>query len=146
MSPVRQRARTPSLVSIPWNELHRYLHLAAISACVTLGLPVVLHEFALVEEKLSVGLSLLTAFFLNFLLARSYVFRTRTSLAPQLFRFAFANLTFRLSEYLAFLAIYHWLELFYALAVAIVLFLSFIIKFVLYRLFVFKSPESGNLH
>jgi putative flippase GtrA len=139
MNAVWQRILNLSLLRIPWGELNRFFQLALVSICVTLGLPVFFHEVVLLEEEPAVGLALLTAFLVNFLLARRYVFRSRTNVLPQLFRFAAANLAFRLVEYLAFLALYNWAGLFYVLAIAIVLLSSFVIKFVIYRFYVFGA-------
>ena len=124
--------------------VHRYFYLSGLSAGITFGAPIILHELAGFEEKDAVGLALVAAFIVNFLVARSYVFRSNGAMLPQLVRFASSSLVFRGGEYLAFLLLHSYLGMFYVLAVGIVLAISFVLKFLFYRVFVFGTTRTGN--
>lgn len=129
--------------AIPYGEVNRFTQLALVSAGVTLGLPVPLHEWLGLEERVAVALALATAFAVNFIVARSYVFRASGAFGPQLLRFALASAGFRVAEYLAFLLLFSVLGVFYVLALGLVLVISFGVKFAFYRTYVFTSTESG---
>jgi putative flippase GtrA len=138
------RRRLPlRMDSISLGEVNRFLAVTVVSAGVTLGAPVLLHELVGMGEEIAVAVALFTAFCLNFFMARIYVFRSGGAVVPQLVRFAGASLAFRLAEYLAFLALHLWLDLFYVLAVAVVLVVSFVLKFLFYRVFVFGARVAG---
>ena len=124
--------------------VHRYFLLSGLSAGITFGAPIILHELARFEEKDAVGLALVVAFVVNFLVARSYVFRSNVAMLPQLVRFGLSSLAFRGGEYLAFLFLHSYVGMFYVLAVGIVLAISFVLKFIFYRMFVFKIAHIGN--
>lgn len=131
---------------IPFGEVSRYTQLAVVSAAVNLGLPVLLHEWLGMEERVAVALALATTFVVNFIIARSYVFKASGAFGPQVLRFAAASAGFRIAEYVAFLFLYTFLGLFYVLALGSVLVVSFGVKFVFYRAFVFTSIEDGWAH
>ena len=61
--------------AIPFGEVGRYTQRAVVSAAMNLGLPVLLHEWVGIAERVAVALALTTAFVVNFLVARSYVFK-----------------------------------------------------------------------
>ena len=115
----------------------RYLLMTGVSALVTLGIPALLHEVFGVGEELSVAISLVAAFCVNFLTTRLYVFGSDGRVGPQLARFALVSAGFRLGEYLAFLVLHTWLGLMYLVALALVLMVSIVLKFFVYRRFVF---------
>ena len=124
--------------------LHRFFLMSGLSAGITFGSPIILHELAGFEEKDAVGLALVAAFVVNFLVARSYVFRSSGAMLPQLVRFASSSLAFRGGEYLAFLLLHSYAGMFYVFAVGIVLAISFVLKFLFYRVFVFGTTRTGN--
>ena len=115
----------------------RYLLMTGLSALVTLGIPALLHEVFDVGEELSVAISLVIAFCVNFLTTRLYVFTSDGRVGPQLVRFALVSAGFRLGEYIAFLILHTWLGLMYLVALALVLIVSIVLKFFAYRQFVF---------
>jgi len=104
---------------------------------------VLLHEWLGMAERAAVALALTTAFVVNFLVARSYVFKASGAFGPQVLRFAAASAGFRIAEYLAFLFLHTVFGLFYILAIGVVLVISFGVKFVFYRAYVFTSVENG---
>ncbi len=108
-----------------------------------LGLPVLLHEWLGIAERVAVAIALATAFVVNFVVARSYVYRAGGAFGPQVLRFAAASAGFRIAEYLAFLILHAVFGLFYVLALGVVLVVSFGVKFVFYRSYVFAPVEHG---
>ncbi len=125
-------------------QIGRYLVMTGLSACLTMGLPVVLHEIFGLSEEASVAVALLTAFVVNFITLRRVVFRSAGRPTAELLRFFWTGLAFRGGEYLAFLILLSLLRLHYVLALAIVLALSISLKFLCYRSFVFRSAEVGQ--
>lgn len=121
------------------NQITRYLSMTAISAGITLGVPVLLHEGLSLDEEIAVALALGTAFIVNFVTMRRVVFRSSDHPIPQLLRFAITNIAFRIGEYLLFVILHTLIGLFYMLALGFVLVCSFILKFLCYRVFVFMS-------
>jgi putative flippase GtrA len=119
----------------------RYLVMSGMSAFLSLGVPFVLHEGFAVRPDIAVACGLAAAFVMNFFTARLFVFRKKGSVKQQLGRFAFVSFTFRLGEYLAFLLLHSVLGVQYMIANASVLFLSFCLKFFVYKIFVFIHHE-----
>lgn len=116
--------------------------MTGMSFCMTMGIPVLLHEVFGVYEENAALIALITAFCINFFTARTFVFQSREAMLPQLLRFFLTSLMFRGGEYLTFLAVHRYLEMYYLLALFSVLLVSFVLKFLFYKVFVFKSfPE-----
>lgn len=123
------------------NEGLRYLVMTGVSAVMSLGLPFVLHEGLAVRPDIAVAIGLGAAFFVNFTTAKLYVFKRRGFVKVQFGRFALVSLFFRLCEYLAFLVLHSLLGVQYMIATASVLFVSFCLKFFVYKIFVFSHRE-----
>jgi putative flippase GtrA len=117
----------------------RYLVVTVFSASVLLAGPYVLHEWLGVGKHIAVAIAFIVALIANFIIARFYVFRSRNNWRTQFARFAITSASMRVGEYLAFLAVHMWTDLYYVLAVLIVLLVSFVLKFVIYRTFVFGA-------
>jgi putative flippase GtrA len=122
-------------------EGFRYLVMSGMSAVLSLGLPFLLHEGFAVRPDIAVACGLAAAFVMNFFVARLFVFRKKGPVKKQLGRFALVSFAFRSGEYLAFLFLHSVLGVQYMLATASVLFLSFCLKFFVYKIFVFIHPE-----
>lgn len=122
-------------------EGFRYLVMSGMSAVLSLGLPFLLHEGFAVRPDIAVACGLASAFVMNFFVARFFVFRKKGPVKRQLGRFAFVSFAFRSGEYLAFLFLHSVLGIQYMIANASVLFLSFCLKFFVYKIFVFIHPE-----
>ncbi len=131
--------------AITHKQVHRYLMASGLSACITLGMPFVLHEVFGVAEQIAVGIALVIAFVANFLMAKTFVFNSNGSHLRELTLFAGASLFFRSFEYLLFLALFDLLHLYYMLALIIVLPTSGIFKFIVYKFVVFK-PQAAEIY
>ncbi len=106
---------------------------SGLSAALSLGLPVLLHEGLGIAVQISVAIGFATSYLANFVMLRSFVFRSQKSLKGDLWRYLVVNGSFRVIEYFAFLGLYEGLSMNYALAVLIILTLSTIMKFFGYR-------------
>jgi len=115
-------------------ELFRFAAMSAMSALVTLGLPVFLHEILHVGQKAAVACGQGSVFLLNFALMRMFVFRSGGHSGRQFLQYAGSAAVFRGLEYVAFLVLLEWAGLFYVTALVITLGMSTAIKFVWYRL------------
>ncbi len=128
------------------DQFLRYCGLAGLSALVSLGVPVLLHEVLDIAEEAAVAVGFIVTFLLNFFGIRMYVFSNRGSVWPQLRRFALSNISFRAAEYSLFLLLHTVLDIFYLLALFAVLLVSTFLKFGIYRGLVFRSctREAGQ--
>ena len=122
-------------------EIFRYMVMTCTSAVISLGIPFVLHEGAAVRPSIAVAVGLLTTFFVNFAVAKRYVFRRLGALKTQMLRFAFVSLNFRVGEYIFFLLLNFAFGIDYMIALITVLVASLIAKFFIYKLFVFGHGE-----
>ncbi len=119
----------------------RYLMMSGLSALLSLGVPFLLHEGFGIRPEIAVACGLAAAFVMNFFTARLFVFKKKGPVSLQLWRFAFVSFAFRSAEYLAFLLLHNALGIQYMIANASVLFLSFCLKFFVYKIFVFVHGE-----
>lgn len=117
-------------------ELVRYGIATALSATVTLGVPLALHEGLGVPERQAVAFAFATAFILNFVTTRSFVFRRGGNARNDLPRYVLTSLAFRLAEYGTFLLLFQ-MELVYYVAQIIVISLSLVLKFLILKSFVY---------
>lgn len=125
--------RRPDVVAMA-SQLMRFAVSTGLSAVLSFGLPIALHEYFGVAEKTGVAIGFAAAYVGNIVLLRVFVFRSQGSWRQQLARFIPANAVFRLLEYGAFLLLFERLGLDYRLAVLIVLGTSTLVKFFAYRL------------
>lgn len=140
---VNMTARTKKLRVSPENirQVATYSVSTLLSAAITLGVPVFLHEVLGTGERTAVAISQLCAVAVNFVMIRAFVFRSARPAQRDFAYYVLSAVAFRLLEYLLFLAIFGLLHLFYFVALVITLCLSSIIKFLWYR-FLF-SPRRG---
>ena len=122
-------------------EIFRYMVMTCTSAVISLGIPFILHEGAAVRPSIAVAVGLLTTFFVNFAVAKSYVFGRAGALKIQMMRFAFVSLNFRVAEYVSFLLLSLAFGIDYMIALITVLVASLIAKFFIYKFFVFAHDE-----
>ena len=120
----------------------RYLLMSGISALLSLGIPFALHEGFAVRPDIAVAMGLGTAFVVNFVTAKLFVFQRKGSVKTQFSRYTVASFLFRSSEYLAFLLLHSIFGVQYMMANAAVLFVSFCLKFFVYKIFVFTHRET----
>ena len=116
----------------------RYVIASALSAILTLLLPVILTEIFEITVNISVGISLFAAYIFNFIVVRFYVFRSDGSPLLELIKFALTSGIFRLAEYVAFYILYDTLDYNYLIVLVGVLLSSFCIKFFVQRMCVFS--------
>ena len=122
----------------------RFALMTGLSACLTVGLPILLHELLGLIEEISVAIALVTAFFVNFFTLRHVVFCSTGKPRTELFLFLGASIAFRVSEYGSFIILFSFFHINYALALGIILFVSVILKFFLYRFVIFNPAVTGH--
>lgn len=105
-----------------------------VSAVLSFGLPMLLHEQFGISESVAVAIGFAVAYVLNILLLRSFVFQSNGAWREQLPRYLLANGIFRMTEYGAFLLLFHRLQVDYRISVICVLGISAVAKFFVYRL------------
>jgi putative flippase GtrA len=129
-------------------SLIRFIALSGLSFSLTVGLTAALHEVSGIAEELAYASTIIVAFFVNFLCMRYWVsISVHRPVKRQLGEFAVATAGFRGAEYSAFLLVHTVLEVHYLIAIVSIQFVSFVVKFVFYRAFVFRSADSapGNV-
>ncbi|WP_205480378.1 GtrA family protein [Sphingomonas arenae] len=114
-------------------ELLRFGASSAASALLSLGLPVLFHEGIGLSVQLSVGMSQLLMLAANYLMLRTFVFRSRGRVRGEAASYLASAATFRGLEYLAFTALYQLARLPYFPALVAVLLVSTIAKYAWYR-------------
>lgn len=119
-------------------EVARFGVATLISASITVGLPIALHEGLGIDERLAVAIALATALVVNFATTRLFVFKSEGNARQELWRFLSVSLAFRLAEFGLFLLLFS-LGLVYILAQVIVLALSFTLKFIVHKRFVYRG-------
>jgi putative flippase GtrA len=112
-----------------------------VSAAITIGLPVFLHELFGIEQRTAVAISQSSALLINFLMIRVFVFRSRRAAPRDLAYYVGSAAAFRGLEYLCFLALFQLGHLYYLTALVLTLGVSTLIKFVWYRFLFGERPE-----
>ena len=121
--------------------------MSGLSSIVTVGLPILLHEAFSVAEEAAVAIALVTAFVVNFVTLRVFVFGSIGNKGHEIFRFGLVSAGFRLAEYGIFLVAHNVLQYYYVFALAVMLAISAAGKFVVYKYFVFfrKAGTPANV-
>jgi putative flippase GtrA len=125
-------------------QIVRFGAMTAMSATVSLGLPVVLHEALGIAPRLAVGIAFVVAFCLSFVTTRRLVFASSGSVRRDLSIFVASTAAFRLAEYMVFLALMAVAGLHYVVALVAALAVSSIAKFFWYR-YTFRSTTDGKV-
>lgn len=113
---------------------------------VALGLTALLHEALGLSEELAFGITLVVVLVGGFLANRHLVFNASAGdLRHQSVHYALASVVFRGLQYLSFLALHTWLGMAYPLAITIVLWSWFLIKFFYYGARIFKVGEASTV-
>jgi putative flippase GtrA len=115
---------------------------SAASAAVSVGLPILLHEGAGVDQATAVAISQCSVLLLNFLMIRLFVFRSTRSGRRDLGVYAASAASFRAGEYLLFLLLFDSLGFYYVLALVLTLGASALLKFFWFR-FVFGTARDS---
>ena len=121
-------------------ELFRFGLATGLSASVTIGLPILLHEVFAVPERIAVGIAFATAFVVNFVVSRNFVFRSAGNARNELTRFIITSVGFRLGEYGLFLVLFQLGVVYYA-AQIVVLGISLVLKFFTFKTFVYGRAQ-----
>lgn len=114
-------------------QLARFMVSTGFSAAMSFGMPIILHEWLGIGERIAVAIGFAAAYAGNVVLLRLFVFRSRGSWRKQLARYIPVNGGFRLAEYLAFLLLFERAGLDYRIAMLVVLGVSASLKFFVYR-------------
>ena len=94
-------------------ETFRYFVATAISACLSVLLPVSLHEIVGWSEEVAVGAGLIVVMLINFVVIRTYVFRSSGHIGRQMLGFIASSGVFRLGEYGLFLLFHQVLGVYF---------------------------------
>jgi putative flippase GtrA len=114
-------------------ELMRFGVATGLSAMVSLGMPIALHELFHVDQKVAVAISQVSVLAINFVTIKMFVFRSRGNVRADMFRYMGSALVFRGIEYASFLLLFEVAGIFYVTALVLTLGTSTLIKFVWYR-------------
>ena len=123
--------------SIP--EFARYAALGAASFVINLGLATAFHEIFSFAEWLAVAFSLFIVFVINFFAAKFAVFRSQGRWKREMSNFLLSSLLSRVFEYAVFLVLFGIFSINYLLAIMISQILSFVLKYFVYKRYVFSS-------
>lgn len=115
----------------------RFGLLGAISLVVNLAVVGALRELAGCTAAVAGALGYAVVLVMNFVLARRHVFKSAAALGPELLRFGLVQFGTRLAEYATYLLLVYRAGLAYAPAIVVVAAVFFVVKFGLYRGYVF---------
>lgn len=118
-------------------ELRRYGIATLMSAGISVGLPIFLHEMCGIEERTAFAIGLICSFAFNFLSIRLFVFRSGGSAWRQLAVFALSSAVFRFLEYWLF-ATLMMTAIPYQACIFLTLIVSFTAKFVIHKNVIFS--------
>ena len=120
----------------------RFIALAILSAGLSFGLTIGLHEYLGLSEDTSYGIALITVFLVNFVGMRAWVFAAgQGRVTIQFVSYVATAAGFRGFEYAAFLLLHNWLGVQYILAILLIQGISFVAKFFFYGGVVFRKPQ-----
>ena len=124
-----------------FRESYRFGLASGLSALITLGIPVVLHELISVDEEISVAIAMAIALIVNFFVTRNFVFRSQRAVIPGMASFFVSSVVFRLLEFGAFVLLFRTLQLNYLLVLVSILTVSFVVKFFYHRFYTFGDSH-----
>jgi len=119
-------------------EFTRYTVLGGASFIINLGLAAIFHEILSLAEWLAVAMSLTFVFMINFVAAKFAVFRSRGSWKRELPGFLLSSMLSRVFEYALFLILFSIVSMNYLFAIMISQVVSFVLKFFVYKRYVFS--------
>jgi putative flippase GtrA len=118
-------------------ELRRYGVATLMSAGISVGLPIFLHEICGIEERPAFAIGLVCSFAFNFLSIKLFVFKSGGSAWRQLAVFALSSAVFRFLEYWLF-ATLMMTSFPYQASMLITLIVSFTAKFAIQKNLIFS--------
>lgn len=119
------------------HQFIRYGQASAVSAALTLGLPIMLVELFGAGPNVAAAIGLASAYVVNFISMRAYVFRSKARVKGQIVRYLSLALALRLCEYAVYYGLHNLLGVHYGIALAGILFVSVLSKFFFFRKLVF---------
>jgi len=122
----------------------RYSVLGGVSVVVNLVVVGAARELGGYPVAVAGATGYATILLLNFVLARRHVFMSTAAIAPELLRYGLVQLGMRLAEYLAFLLLVYRAGFNYAVAIVMLAAVFFIVKFGLYRGYVFGARDGRD--
>jgi putative flippase GtrA len=140
--PPPERQRMAEHVRQIAGEAGRFVGYGLISYAFGVGLSSLFGEVIGLHEEISVGLTLVILFIVNFGLARRFVFRASGHKGKQFVRFVSTSLAMRGAEYLIFLTLVRVAHAHYLVALTLAMGFSGCAKFLLYRTVVFGRSLS----
>lgn len=126
----------------PRSMFWRYSVLGGLSVSLNLIVVSALRELSGQSAAAAGAAGYAAVLLLNFVIARRHVFMSSAAIVPELRRYGLVQLGMRLAEYVSFLLLVYIAELNYTLAIVVVAGVFFIVKFTLYRGYVF-GPRGG---
>ena len=127
----RRLAQSIARSDLP-RQAGRFGLLTALSAIITVGLPILLHEQWGVSPPRAAAIAFAVAFVVNFVSLRRLVFSSRRGAGRDLFAYTMSSLFFRSAEYVSFLLLFA-IRVQYIIALISVLAVSATAKFFWYR-------------
>ncbi|TQV76259.1 GtrA family protein [Denitrobaculum tricleocarpae] len=122
----------------------RYLLATGLSVSVTLAIPVLLVELAGITPRVASAFAFSLALVVNFVTLKFYVYRSEGRWQSQVVKYLITGALFRATEYAAFLVLHDGFGIFYALALVVVVGVSFVAKFFIYQVVIFTRPKDQN--
>jgi len=117
---------------------------SAISFAMNTLLLLGFHELIGFDERTSFAVAVIIIFVFNLYILRRIVFRsTREAIYTQFTKFLVVSLFFRFAEVIAFSAVYQWFGGPYVVTAWLVLGVSAMAKFLVYKTFVFSQKVAG---
>ena len=122
----------------------RYIVLGGLSFFLNIGLTVLFHEVFNFSEKISFSIALLIVFIVNFITVRTIVFNDNGAARRQFLLFFITSVISRVGEYALFLVIFSVFEINYIISISITLTSSILLKFFIYKNFIFKNHHKSK--
>lgn len=133
-------ARSRPLLS----EASRFVGFGVVSYGLGLGLSALFREVIGLHEKVAVALTLAILLIFNFWLSRRFVFRSNGNARNQFVLFVGTSFVMRLGEYGLFYTLLELLSLHYLVALTLAMMISSCMKFLIYRIFVFRGATPSS--
>ncbi len=131
--------RVPPLV----DRFARFVAVGVVVFPVNVGLTALLHEVAGLGEEMAFAIALAAVFAIGFVANRHLVFGAGAGRADhQLARYLVVAIAFRGVQFASFVAVHTWLGMPYLVAVIGVLGFWLLVKFAVFRSFVFRVPAA----
>lgn len=119
----------------------RFIGVSGLSAVVTFGVPILLHEGFRIDERISIAVGYLVAVFVNYFYLVLFVF-PGTRNANSAVGFLVSAVIFRTCEYGLFILLFVAVGIHYLIALLITQTIGTVIRFFVFDKIVFKSKHS----